>query len=71
MITWAEELKPIAQILTEEQMSMIQQDEEQEGIEPTQTAEQQNMIHQVEKSVVINEIILNVKDFEYFLNNVL
>ena len=56
MITWVDELKPIAQILTEEQMSMIQQDEEQEVIEPTQTAAQQNMIHLVEKLEVTDKI---------------
>lgn len=49
MIIQAEERKLIAKILAEEQTFMIQQDEEQEVIEPTQTAEQQNMIHLVEK----------------------
>ena len=39
MITLAEEQKLIAQILVEELIFMIQQDEEQEVIEPAQKAE--------------------------------
>lgn len=68
MITLANEQKHIAQILVEERTFMIQQDAEQEVIEPTQTAEQQNMIHQEEKSEVIDKIKLNSKDFEQVLN---
>ena len=55
MITGAEEQKLIAQILVEEPMFMIQQDEEQEVIEPTQTAEQQNMILLEEKLAIIGK----------------
>ena len=38
-ITLVDELKPIAQILVEEQMSMTQQDEEQEVTRKIQTEE--------------------------------
>ena len=56
IIIQAEERKLIAKILAEEQIFMIQLVEEQEVIEPTQTAELQNMTPMDEKLEVLDNL---------------